>query len=751
MINDKILYDLEDSFGNWWEHDFNTPTMSKNLYPYTSMFSPITINHLTIKNRLVMGPMGNINMCEETGRPSQKMISYLAERAKGGVGLITTGLIPVSYGIDSTVKEVGDLSYFPRIDRTRTVFSGWREVSAGVHAHGASIFIQLTAGLGRVGNPQCLLTQLKLPVSASWNPNFYIPQIPCKRLSGHKLNKLVKRFGQAAADAKVANLDGVYLHGHEGYLLEQLTNPAFNRRAMGKYSDWQRFGIDVVREIRERVGDRYPIMYRIDLSLALNATYQDKMENVKSLKKFKNERTIQQTLDYMTNLVKAGVDMFDVDLGCYDNWWLPHPPASMPSGCFLDIAKIVKDYFKENHILSNAGKEVPIVAVGKLGYPDLAEQALRDNKCDMVMLARPLLADPDWANKAYAGECEKITPCIGCHEACIREFVEGGHPQCAVNPRTAFEEVFSREIPLASTPQKVAVIGGGPAGVVAVKTLLARGHKVTLFEKTDHIGGTLIPAGVPKIKYEIHNYVTYLQNEIKDLEKNPNFTLKLNTLADVDMLRGKFDSIVVATGSHIVKPKIDGVENANVLTVTEALLNPERVKKAENIVIVGGGDSGCETAYWAKFELQKNVQIVEMTANLMADTCTANRGHILHYLEKSGAIVHNLSTVEKIGENEVIIAKNVHSSVPNPYNTWTPILPENIKNPLAPKVKTRTEHKSLPADLVILAIGTRPQNKLYFDLVAENVAPHIYQIGDCIRPSKVFSATKSAYRTCRDI
>ena len=155
MVNDKILYDLEDNFGDWWNHNFEAPTLSNKLYPYTAMFSPITVNHLTLKNRLVMGPMGNINMAEETGRPSQKMISYFAERAKGGVGLITTGLIPVSYGIDPTVKELGDLSYFPRIDRTRTVFSGWREVAAGVHSHGSHIFIQLTAGLGRVGKPQC--------------------------------------------------------------------------------------------------------------------------------------------------------------------------------------------------------------------------------------------------------------------------------------------------------------------------------------------------------------------------------------------------------------------------------------------------------------------------------------------------------------------------------------------------------------------------------------------------------------------
>lgn len=750
MINDKILYDLEDSYGDWWQKGYPTPRMTSTLHPYTSMFSPIEINRLTIKNRLVMGPMGNINMAEETGRPSQKMISYFFERARGGVGLITSGLVPVSYGIDPTVSELGELSYFPRIDRTRTVFSGWREIASAVHSCGAHFFIQLTAGLGRVGNPQCLLTQTRLPVSASWNPNFYIPQIPSKRLSDRKLGKIIKNFGQAAADAKAANIDGVYLHGHEGYLLEQLTNPAFNRRAMGKYSDWQRFGIDIVRQIRERVGADFPIMYRIDLSLALNATYQDQMDK-KTLINFRNERTIQQTLEYMQNLVRAGVDVFDVDLGCYDNWWLPHPPASMPSGCFLEISRIVKDYFRANNILSNAGKPVPIVAVGKLGYPDLAEKALRDQKCDMIMLARPLLADPEWPNKAYRGNCRSITPCIGCHEGCIREFVEGGHPQCAVNPRTAFEEVFSRELPKSPTPQHIAVVGAGPAGIVAAKCLLERGHKVELCEATDHVGGTLVAAGVPAFKYEIQNYVQYLQNVVSDLEHNPNFTLKLNRRADVAYLRDKYDAVVVATGSKITIPAIPGSEKQHVITVTEALIHPEIVQKAREIVILGGGDSGCEAAYWASIELGKKVTIVEQKATLMTDSCTANRGHILHYLDKHGVVTHNMSTITEILDDSVTITKNIHSSVPDPYDTQQPILPENISNPLKKKVQTKLSDIKIPADLVIVAVGTRPQNELYFDLVQQNAVRAVYQVGDAIRPAKVFYAVKGAYRRCREI
>lgn len=751
MVTEKILFDLDNDFGDWFNGKFEIPKMTNKLYPYKELFSPIKVNKLTIKNRIVMGPMGNINMAEETGRPNQKMISYFEERARGGAGLLTTGLIPVSYGIDPTVKELGDLSYFPRIDRTRTVYSGWRDLASGVHAHGASIFIQLTAGLGRVGNPQCLLTQLKLPVSASWNPNFYIPQIPCKKLSGHKIKKMIKNFGQAAADAKASNLDGVYLHGHEGYLMEQLSNTAFNRRTMGRYADWQAFGLDIVREIRNRVGPHYPIMYRIDLSLALNATYQNKINSIKSLKKFKYERTIEQSLTYMKNLVEAGVDMFDVDLGCYDNWWLPHPPASMPSGCFLDIAKIVKDYFAENEVLSNAGLPVPVVAVGKLGYPDLAEQALRDKKCDMIMLARPLLADPEWPNKAYSGKVSTIMPCIGCHEACIREFVEGGHPQCAVNPRTAFEDVFSREIEKSPNPKKIAVVGAGPAGITAARVLVERGHNVTLYEK-DKIGGALIPASVPKFKYEIANFVEFLKGQVEELKKSKNFKLELGkTATTTDLKAQKFDAILVAAGSENAKLNIKGIDNKNVITVNEAFLNPKVFEKAHNVVIIGGGDSGCEAAYWLAYELNKKVTIVELQANLMSNACTANRGHILHYLDKGGVVTHNLSQVQYIDGNMVKIVKNVHKSVPNPYNTWQPILPENIHNPLAPKIKQTMEEVDLKADVVIIAAGLKANDSLYYDLVKNNVAPEIYNIGDSFKPGKVFTATKYAYRKARSI
>ncbi|MDR0877104.1 MAG: FAD-dependent oxidoreductase, partial [Treponema sp.] len=538
MKKDAEVQQWVDSYGDWFlkEGALDKASMTKNLYPYDSMFSPITINRLKIKNRLVMAPMGNISMCDETGRPNEKMLQYFYERAKGGVGLITTGLIPVSHGLDNTITELGDLSYFPRIDRSRSVFAGWRDLAEGVHAFGSRIFIQLTPGLGRVGNPQCLLTMMKLPNSASWNPSFYIPQIPCAPLSLRRIKKIIKNMGQATVDAKTAGLDGTYLHGHEGYLLEQMTNPAFNRRVLGRYANWQAFGIDCVKEMRKRVGPRFPIMYRIDLSLALNETYGDEMLKTASLKKFTKGRTIAETLDYMKNLVAAGVDMFDVDLGCYDNWWLPHPPSSMPPGCFLDVSRTAKEYFKKNNIKSNAGVEVPIVGVGKLGYPDLAESALREGRCDMVMLGRPLLADPEWPNKAYAGRNAEITPCIGCQEGCINEFVEGGHPQCAVNPRTSFEHVFPAIPAPAEKKLKVAVVGAGPAGITAAVIAARRGHTVDIIDRDEKPGGRLLAGGVAKIKYEAANYQKYLQGLLEGAVKETGLNYKNKTTATLDSL-----------------------------------------------------------------------------------------------------------------------------------------------------------------------------------------------------------------------
>jgi len=747
MKKDAFIEEVLRDGGDWFynEEKVKQGRMTQNLYPYEQLFSPITINGITIKNRVVMAPMGNISMCDESGRPNDQMLQYFFQRAKGGVGLITTGLVPFGQGIDPTLTEIDNLSYFPRIDRSRTVFAGWRDLAVGVHNYGSKIFIQLTPGLGRVGNPQVLLNKKKFPISASLNPNFYMPQIPCLPLSDNKLRKLINRAGQAAADAQAAGIDGVYLHGHEGYLLEQMTNRAFNRRKLGPFSDWQRFGIDMVAKIRQRVGLHYPIMYRIDLSLAYNETYGEIM-NEKSLRKFKDGRTVEQTLDFMVQLVKAGVDVFDVDLGGYDNWWLPHPPASVQPGCYTQVSQLVKDHFIQHNIKTNAKQEVVVVAVGKLGFPDLAESVLRNQQADMIMLGRPLLADPDWCNKAVNGQVKSIIPCIGCQEGCINEFVEGGHPQCAVNPRTSFEYLIPENLPKAITLKKIGVVGAGPAGVMAAIVAAKRGHQVTLIEKSNEVGGKIIPGSIPKIKFDLDNYRQYLNYAVMQAELMSNFTFLRNQEVDLDWLASnRFDALILANGAKEVAFKLPNMELVNVIEATELLKDTSRLKGVSNVVVIGGGIIGCETAYWLHYEYQCKVKVMEMDSYFMRHICTANRGHLIHYLQKADVELYNCTKVVGFGPHTVKIERNVSKTVPNPYNTWQPVLPLNVENPLAITLKSQLVHQEIPCDLVVLAIGNRPDNDLYYQALKHRVAFEIYSIGDNYASGKVHDATRSGF------
>lgn len=748
MDYEKEINNLLASYDSWRDKGFETPKMSNKLYPYTSIFTPLKINNCVVKNRIVMAPMGNIDMAEETGRPNQMMLKYFEARARGGVGLITTGLVPVSYGIDKSLIELGDLTYFPRIDRSRTVYPGWRDLAMLCHAHDSKIFVQLTPGLGRVGNPQCLITQHSFPRSASFNPNWYMSAVPCLKLSDRSLKKIIKNIGQASADAKACNLDGVYLHGHEGYLLEQVSNSAFNHRKLGRYANKENFACDMVKEIRKRVGPDYPIMYRIDLTLALNATYKEKMRNVKPLKRFRKERMVHETLRFMEHLVQAGVDIFDVDMGCYDNWFLPHPPSSMPSGCFLKLSELVKAYFKAKGIKTNKGQEVPIVGVGKLGYPDLAEEALRENKCDMVMLGRPLLADPDWVNKAFTGNVMSIRPCIGCQEGCLNEFVEGGHPQCAVNPLTAFEFEFPNEVTEAEKKKNCLVIGGGPSGIMMAKTLLKRGHTVTLAEKENYIGGQVNEASVAKIKYEMKNYLLYMAHEVAEMNKNPNFKLLIGTTIKAEDVVNKYDVIVAATGAKEFKPNIPGIDKANVFLADEIFNNPAKLNDFNNIVVAGGGMVGCEMAYYLRYEHNKNVTVIEMDKHFMNHMCTANRSHIIHYLDEGKVTLLNMTKLLEIKDGSIKVSVNTSKNKPNPYVAWAPILPENIENPIdkLKPIKDTWKEEEIKTDAVVIALGSKSETSLYDELVKLNAAKEIYKVGDAIKPARVWEATRSAFR-----
>lgn len=736
------------SFGTWF-HDaarLDDGKMTSRLYPYDYLFTPITINRLRISNRLVMAPMGNVSMADATGRPSAKMIAYFEERARGGVGLITSGLVPASPRSDPTILEAGELNFLPRISGSRSVIAGWRDLAEGIHAHGGRFFLQLTAGLGRVGSPECVVRRWRLPVSASWQRNFYVPQIPCRPLSDRACRKILRDLGRAAIDAKACGIDGVYLHGHEGYLLEQFANPAFNHRKFGRYANWQAFGLDAVAEIRRRCGSDFPIMYRIDLSLALRETYGERMDQVAGLRRFRGERTVAMSLAYIRNLIAAGVDILDVDLGCYENWWLPHPPNAMPPGAFLAVAKLVKGFLERNAVRSNAGQTVPVVAVGKLGYPDTAEQALRDGLCDMIMLGRPLLADPDWPRKAFAGKVADITPCIGDQEGCLNEIMHGGHLQCAVNPRTGFEHRYPALPPPSRVTKRVAVVGAGPAGVTCACVAAQRGHQVVLFDSQPHPGGWVRAGSVPAIKFDLRNYLLYLEYRVGKSAKEHGLDIRLSTQASAETLAEEsFDAVVCCTGALPVTPSGPINSGPHVVLATDLLARPSLAAGARKIVIIGGGEVGCEVAHMLAYEYDKAITVIELSPIFMPASCGANRGYLINHLERKGVVLWNCARLTRIGDLNVEVVRNVSPTVPSPYAVWQPILPENIANPFARAIQRDERTVTLPADLVVLATGLAPNNALYQACIAARVAAEIHNIGDAFRVGRIIDATKAGY------
>lgn len=749
---EQLLHDLEAEFGAWFNNERRLAEgrMTGDLYPYQQLFSPIQINSVKVKNRLVMGPMGNLFVSNPLGRPDARLIAYYAERARGGVGLITSGLVPIHCGIEPTATGRWNDTILPRLDGSFTVWSGWQDLTEAVHAHGARFFMQLTPGFGRVGPPLSIFKG-RLPVSASWQRNHHMPLLPCRPLTDLECRRLIKAAGQMTLQARACGCDGVYLHGHEGYLLEQLSNPAFNHRKLSHFSDWQTFGLEMVAEMRRRAGPTYPIMYRIDLSLALNATYGERMQTVGLLRGFKNERTVEMTLDYMRRLVEAGVDIFDVDLGCYENWWLPHPPNAMPPGCYLPVARLVKQHFSEHGIRSNAGLDVPIVAVGKLGYPDLAEKALRDGDCDMIMLARPLLADPEWPNKAYAGRIKEIIPCIG-DQACLNKLSHLGHSVCAVNPRAYFEEQLPEPLTPTLTPKRIAVVGAGPAGVLAACTAARRGHRVTLIERQERAGGMLIAGSVAKVKFDAANYLDYLNETVRLHVRDHGLEARFGVAATAESLQAEgFDVILTCTGARPLIPPIPGIDLPHVTTAIALFRDPGLAANATDVVVVGGGEVGCEAAAFLAFELGKCVTVIEMLPHFMPGSCTANRGYFLHYLEQKGVQLLNAARLDRIEAGRVHVTRNVSHDVPAPTVTWQPVLAEGIPNPIARALRVMEHEYTLPAGLVVLATGMMPDDSLYEACVKHHAAPHIQNLGDAFSPASIVEATRAGYRVARGL
>jgi 2-enoate reductase len=271
-----------------------------------------------------------------------------------------------------------------------------------------------------------------------------------------------------------------------------------------------------------------------------------------------------------------------------------------------------------------------------------------------------------------------------------------------------------------------------------------------LFEKQDKVGGELIPGSTPQFKYDVANYLQYLRNLLEKTAKNYKLKLRLHTEATPELLKSdKFDAVVTCTGGQPIKLAIQGIDLPHVMQAVNLLRHTSMAAKTKKVVVIGGGSVGCELAYMLAYEMKKQVTIVEMLPYFMKGVCTANRGHLIHYLEKAGVNLLNCARLQSVDRKTIKIRHNVSPTVPDPYNTWSPILPENVKNPLAKRIKVEEQEVELEADLVVLAVGLKADDRLYDGCVKERVAPEIHNIGDSFSVGRIFEATKAGYAVGR--
>lgn len=666
--------------------------MNKKLEP---LFSPWKIGNVEIKNRIVLCPMGGTSLFGwmEPHHLDKDACDFFMDVAKNNVGLVIPGIAPLKNLIG------GQWLY-----KSKRTFKKLKDYMQEFHKTGAKLFVQLTAGFGRSFSiPNSMKSIIKskilskvlkpiidlpyLCASPSKLPSRWLEGYTCRALTKKEIEKMIYAFAKTAKLCKDAGVDGVEIHAvHEGYLLDQFTLDYTNKRTDEYGGNWEnkyRFATEVVKEIKKECGQDYPVSLRFS---AVSKT-KDFCEGILPGEKFKDiGRDIEEGKKAAKYLQDAGYDMLNTDNGTYDAWYWAHPPLYMPKNCNLeDASKIKKEV------------SIPVVCAGKMEVEDAAK-AIKAGKIDAMGVARQFLTDSHWVTKIIENRPEDIQPCIYCHNACLtmahykgvandQAMQDSKHmSRCALNPMTMDGGKY--DLKPAKKCKQIAIIGGGVGGMEVARVAAMRGHQVTIYERSSELGGVFIPAGKMSFKERDRMLLNWYRRQIDKLK----IEVKLNTNI-TDPKQIKADEIVIATGSTAKKLKIQGIERA--IEAIDFLNNPEKAK--ENVVIIGGGLTGCEIAYQLALDGKKPV-IVEAKNDLMAmrGLCLANSSFLRDYFKHNNIPVYLESYVSQIGKNYVIITK---------------------KDGAQKKVK---------ADTVIVSVGYNPAP-------LAKASKHVHIVGDALK------------------
>ena len=655
---------------------------------YDILNTPYKICNVEIKNRFLVIPMtmGGLSYDEEGGF-SDNLINYFALRAKGGFGLIIPGAAATDYHVDP-YSALG-----PNVNTNKHWQERAKVLVDTVHANGAKIFCQLTMGLGR--------NYPGLP-GPSENPVWRNPDVKSPELTTEQMKQKIADMIEGAVVAKECGYDGVEMHAmHWGYLLDQIGMAFYNRRTDeygGSLENRLRAAKELVEGIHAACGDDFPVGMRLGLK-----TYIKDYDKATLTGEEEVGRTLEEGVEIAKLLESYGYNFLDVDTGTYDSFYYACPPMYNPQGFMIPLAAAAK---KE--------VSIPILAGGRMQDYDLAAAAVEAGETDAVGLGRPSLADPDYPNKVIAGETEKIRPCIGCNMGCFRRCVETGEPvSCAVNPQAGRELV----VPLkpADGDKKIVVVGGGVAGMEAARTAALRGYRVTLFEKSDHLGGHIVEAGAHSFKTEIAKLNEWYKRELKDLGVN----VMLNHEPCINCIRKQeADAVILATGTNESAPKIPGLDKA--VSSLDAIRNPEKLGK--KVVIVGGGLVGCEIAL-DEANKGKDVTVVEALDDIMAAGGAGapypNKQMIVDLFENKGVKVFTSTKLVEVTDEGAVVEK------------------------------TDGTKELFPADTVVSALGFRPAPNLKEEW-AELGLP-MYEIGDATGAGTILKAIWDAYEVANSL
>ncbi len=617
---------------------------------FRKLFTPLKIRGVELKNRIVMTPV-QVNFSTD-GNSNERYKDFFGLRAGSGASLVMVEPVLVDRTQDMRVLSLYEDRFIPRL----------AELVETIHSNGALTGIQLNH-LGRQGD--LILKDgdppLVAPSPIPWSPRSTVP----KELTHDDIKELVEKYTDVAVRVKEAGFDLVEIHGAHGYLVSEFLSPRSNERTDeygGDAKGRARFAIEIIKRMREKLGDEFPISIRINGA-----------DNIPG------GLVLEDTKAIAPLLVEGGVDMISISAGVNGSYPTIVPGYETPAACYVPYAEGVKSVV-----------DVPVLGGGCISELGLAEEVVEAGKVDLVAMTRAFIADPEFIHKTLEEKTEEIRKCIRCN-TCIDNSMYGSLI-CLVNPEAGRESEF--ELKPADKPKTVMVIGGGLASLETARVAASRGHHVSVYDKGEKLGGQWLLAAVPPHKGVFNSLLDYLIGRIQRLGIELELDRKI-TLSDVEEKNP--DAVVIATGATELIPSIPGVDQGNVITSREVLQGYDNIKK--RVLVIGGGAVGLEIAELL-VEKGKDVTVVEMLNKIGQGMGATVRWNLINRLRKKGIKIFSSTQVNEISHHGIIVTTEGHKEAWTGFDNIVLAVGMTSRSELVDEIKEKVKEVYVIGDAV---------------------------------------------------